>query len=70
MKAKELKERSDDELVLELRNLRENLFRLRFRQVQENQHNAGERRFLQRDVARVLTIMRERELAAKAAKKE
>jgi large subunit ribosomal protein L29 len=65
MKAKELRERSDDELVVELRNLREGLFRLRFRQVAENQHNAGERRALHRDVARVLTIMHERELAAK-----
>ncbi len=62
MKGKELRERSDEELAVELKNLREGLFRLRFRQVTESTHNADERRAIKRDVARVMTIQREREL--------
>ena len=63
MKAKEIRERSGDELVVELKNLQEALFRLRFRQVTENTHNQNEMRALRRDIARVRTIVRERELA-------
>ncbi len=63
MKAGEIRELSDDELAVELANLQEGLFRVRFRQVTENLSNAGETRALRRDVARVKTIMRERELA-------
>jgi large subunit ribosomal protein L29 len=66
MKGKELRERSDDELIVELKNLREGLFRLRFRQVAESStHGATEKSAIKRDIARVLTVMRERELAAK-----
>lgn len=63
MKANEVKELSDEELVVELRNLQEGLFRLRVRQVTENIQNANEVRALRRDIARVLTTKRERELA-------
>jgi large subunit ribosomal protein L29 len=63
MRPKDLRERSDEELEVELANLREGLFRLRFRGVTENTSHAGERRAMKRDVARVLTIMRERESA-------
>jgi len=65
MKAKELRERSDEELVVELRNLREGLFRLRFRQATENTHLASERSAVRKDIARVMTLMREREIARK-----
>jgi len=63
MKAAEVKELSDDELKVELENLQEGLFRLRFRGVTENIHNADEIRQLRKDIARVKTVMRERELA-------
>ena len=63
MKAGEIRELSDEELAVELKNLREGLFRLRFREVTENAQNAPEARALRKDIARVLTIMRERELA-------
>jgi len=65
MKAAELRERSDEELTVELANLREGLFRLHIREVTENTSNAGERRTLRRDIARVLTITRQRDLEAK-----
>lgn len=64
MKASELRERSDEELSVELKNLRDGLFRLRVRQVAENTEGSPERRVLRKDIARVLTIMRERELEA------
>ncbi|MCD6404506.1 MAG: 50S ribosomal protein L29 [Planctomycetes bacterium] len=63
MKAAEVRELSDEELAVELQNLQEGLFRLRVRKITENIHNAGEVRSLRRDIARVLTIMRERQLA-------
>jgi large subunit ribosomal protein L29 len=62
MKAKELRERSDEELAVELKTFREGLFRLSCREVTENTAHAEERNALKRDVARVLTIMREREI--------
>ena len=65
MKAKEIRELSTDEMQVELGNLREALFRLRFRQVTENTHNDNEIRTVRRDIARVLTIMRERQSAGK-----
>ena len=61
MKASEIRELSDEELAVELKNLQEGLFRLRVRQVTENVQNSGEVRALRRDIARVLTIARERE---------
>ena len=51
--------------MVELTNLRDGLFRLRFSRLPRTPHDAGERRAIKRDIARVLTIMRERELAAK-----
>lgn len=63
MKANEVRELSDEELAVELKNLQEGLFRLRVRRVTENVQNAGEARALRRDIARVLTIVRERETA-------
>jgi large subunit ribosomal protein L29 len=63
MKAKEIRELSDEEMAVELRNLREALFRLRFREVAESARHAPEHRLLRRDIARVLTIMRERRTA-------
>jgi large subunit ribosomal protein L29 len=63
MKATEIRELSGDEMAVELANLREALFRMRFRQVTENTNNPGEVRAIRRDIARVLTVMRERQSA-------
>jgi len=68
MKAAEVRELSDDELRVELANLQEGLFRLRVRQVTENVQNAGEVSALRHDIARVKTIMREREMAREEGK--
>ena len=69
MKAKEIRERSDEEMAVELRNLREALFRLRFREVAESARHAPEHRALRRDIARVLTVMRERRAAGEKESK-
>ena len=63
MKAKEIRELSEEEMAVELANLDEALFKLRFRQVTENTHNASEICAVRRDIARVLTVLRERRLA-------
>ena len=64
MKAKDIRDLSSEEMAVELANLEEALFRLRVRQVAENQSNAPEARKLHKDIARVRTILRERELQA------
>jgi len=69
MKAKEMRELSDEEMAVELKNLREALFRLRFREVAESAKHAPEHRALRRDIARVLTIMRERQTAGEKESK-
>ncbi len=68
MKAAEIRDLSDEGLRVELANLQEGLFRLRVRRVTENADNAGEVRAVRRDIARVKTVMRERELAGEATK--
>jgi len=62
MKAKELREKTDEELRQELDKLREGLFKLRFRKVTDVVENPSEFRRLRRDRARVLTLLRERQL--------
>jgi len=64
MKAKDIRDLSSEEMAVELANLEEALFRLRVRQVAENTSNAPEARKIRKDIARVRTILRERELQA------
>lgn len=63
MKAKEIREMSDEQLEAALREAREALFNLRFQHASgalERTSEIGQRR---RDVARMLTVARERGLA-------
>jgi len=53
---------TDEELRKELDTQRESLFRLRFRQETEQVQNAAERRKVKKDIARMLTILKQREL--------
>ncbi len=68
MKAKEIRDLSEEEMGVELRNLREALFKLRFREVAESQKHSNEVRELRRDIARVLTIRGEMKRAGKEGK--
>ena len=61
---KELREKSDAELKTEISRLKEELFRLRLRKVTDVIESSAVLGNIRRDVARVNTIVKERELAA------
>ena len=63
MKASELAELNDEELAKELRDAKEELFNLRFQNVTGQLDNPHRLREVRKDIARVLTVMRQRELA-------
>ncbi len=66
MKATELQELSEAELEAKLGELTEERFRLRFRSAPEAIENTSTFRSLRRDVARIKTILRQREQAGQA----
>ena len=64
MKASELRNKSTQELLNELKNLKEELFNLRFQHATGQLENPLRIQQVKRDYARVKTILRERELNA------
>ncbi|MGH3480721.1 MAG: 50S ribosomal protein L29 [Pseudonocardiaceae bacterium] len=60
--ASELRELGDDELVLRLREAKEELFNLRFQMATGQMDNNRRLRTVRHDIARIYTVMREREL--------
>ena len=62
MKANELREFSKEELVHRLEEIEENLFKLRFRVMANVTDNPSEIKKSKREKARVLTILKEKEL--------
>ena len=62
MKARELRELDDDELRKKEKDLREELFNLRFQHATGQLENTQRLKLVKREIARVLTILREREL--------
>ena len=66
MKAKELRELSQQDLDKKLRDLKEELFHLRFQHATNQLENPNTLVTVRRDIARVKTILRERELTAQA----
>jgi large subunit ribosomal protein L29 len=69
MKPQELREMSDEQLTLTLKETVKNLFHLRFQSATERLETPSEIKKAKRDVARIKTIQRERQLAA-ARKKQ
>jgi len=65
MKAVELREMGDEQLELTLKETNENLFRLRIQSQTERLDAPSELRRNKRLIARIKTIQRERDLAAK-----
>jgi len=63
MKAQEIREFKNSEITARLGELREELFRLKFRSATMQLENPGLIRSIRRDIARLETILRERELA-------
>jgi large subunit ribosomal protein L29 len=64
MKPAELRAMSDEHLALTLKETVKNLFHLRFQSTTERLETPSEIRKAKRDIARIKTIQRERELAA------
>jgi len=60
--AAELRELTDEELVLRVRESKEELFNLRFQMATGQLSNNRRLRTVRHDIARVYTVMREREL--------
>jgi large subunit ribosomal protein L29 len=65
--AADLRELTDEELVLRVREAKEELFNLRFQMATGQLDNNRRLRTVRHDIARVYTIMRERELGLSAA---
>ena len=66
----ELRELLDDELVTRLREAKEELFNLRFQVATGQLDNNRRLQTVRRDIARIYTIMRERELGLSTAPSE
>jgi large subunit ribosomal protein L29 len=67
LKATELRELSDEGLVEKLREAKAELFNLRVQSATGQLDNHGRLQIIRRDIARIYTIMRERELGLSAA---
>nr|MBC7245640.1 50S ribosomal protein L29 [Chloroflexota bacterium] len=64
MSAKDLRTLTDAELNQKLREAYQELFNLRFRHATKQIENTSRIRIVRRDIARIRTIMRERQLQA------
>ena len=64
MKADKIREMSTEELNKELTSLKEELFKLRFRNVTNQLENTAAIASVKKDIARVKTVIREQELKA------
>lgn len=65
MKAKEVRGKEDGEIRFELTKLEQELFDLRFRTLTEGNADPAKIRRSRRDLARMRTILRERELGVR-----
>ncbi len=65
--AEELRGLAEDELMTRLREAKEELFNLRFQVATGQLDNNRRLQTVRRDIARIYTVMRQRELAALAA---
>jgi large subunit ribosomal protein L29 len=65
--ATSLRELADDELVTKLKEAKEELFNLRFQNATGQLDNNKRLQTVRRDIARIYTVMRERELGISVA---
>jgi large subunit ribosomal protein L29 len=66
-KPTELREKSSEQLEFLIREAQEELFRLRFQSATEKLDTPSKLKKLRREIARVKTILRQREMAAAKA---
>ena len=64
MTAKDIREKSNTELLQEIETLKEELFNLRFQQATGQLENTARMKTVKKTIARIKTVMRERELGA------
>jgi large subunit ribosomal protein L29 len=64
MKAREFKELTNEELLKKKKDLKEEAFNLRFQHSTGRLENTARIKLIRRDIARIETILRERELNA------
>ena len=69
MKSVQVHEMTDEELKLKLASLKKELFNLRFSHATGQLSNPMVMVTCKRDIARVLTVMRQREIAGKVSEK-
>ena len=69
-RTQELRELGDEDLVIALRDAKEELFNLRFQVATGQLDNNRRLQTVRRDIARIYTIMRERELGLSVAPNE
>ena len=67
MKASELREYANEDLERRLGEQRQQLFQLRFQQGLEQSASRGHSGAVRGEIARILTLLRERQLAREAA---
>jgi large subunit ribosomal protein L29 len=63
----ELRDVAEDDLVSKLKEAKEELFNLRFQAATGQLENHGRLRAVRKDIARIYTVMRERELGITSA---
>jgi large subunit ribosomal protein L29 len=63
LKARELRDMTDDELQVKLEERRQELFNLRFQSATGALENPARLKLAKREIARILTVRSERELA-------
>jgi large subunit ribosomal protein L29 len=63
LKARELRDMTDDELQVKLEERRQELFNLRFQSATGALENPARLKLAKREIARILTVRTERELA-------
>jgi large subunit ribosomal protein L29 len=68
-KSVELRGLENDELLTKLREAKEELFNLRFQAATGQLDNHGRLRAVRKDIARIYTVMRERELGITTVEK-
>jgi len=66
VQAEEIREMADDEILRRIGELEEERFRLKFRSATETLDDPLRFRVIRKDIARMKTILRERQLAAAA----
>jgi large subunit ribosomal protein L29 len=67
MKAQDIRELTDEEIQERIQELKEEHFRLRFRSATMELENPKLLTEIRRDIARMMTIIRERELAQQSS---